>query len=521
MTARRARPAEAVGSGILLSRVTGLVRDISVAAFLGTQFAADAYWAAIKIPNIIRNLLGEGTLSASFVPVYSESLADPDVSAEDSRRLARSVLGGVAIIALLLSALGVIFAPWITGILLAASDEPTRDLTTKLVRILFPMSGVLIIGAWFLGVLNTHGRFFLPFAAPAIWNLSQVAGLLLAARMGSDRLAEALAWSALIGAVLQVGIQIPRALELSRVRRPGIELSHEPVRRVARNTLPVISSQGVLQISSLVDIMLASLAGAGAMAALGYSQRLAYLPISLFGMSVAAAALPAMSRDPDPAALRERLVNGWFQILFFVLPASLVLLLFGDLAVRLVYQRGEFGHDSTSLVAAVLAAYALGLVAASSIKLFAAGFHAMQDTATPMRVAVVSVGVGVTTSLVLTIGMRRAGLGSYSATGIALGSAIGSWTNLSLLWFLLGRKLDRVFPPAALRSVLRLVAAAAAAVIAASAVRYFVEPRLPWSGFAGSAALLGAVLTAGGGVYLAIARRPPSVGWPPDLDAGS
>lgn len=510
VTDRPARPAAAVGSGILLSRVTGLVRDIAVAAFLGTQFAADAYWAAIKIPNIIRNLLGEGTLSASFVPVYSESLASADVSDEDARRLARSVLGGVAITALLLSALGVIFAPWITAVLLAASDEPTRDLTTRLVRILFPMSGVLIIGAWFLGVLNSHGRFFLPFAAPAVWNLSQVAGLLLATRLGSDRLAEALAWSALIGAVLQVGIQIPRALELSRVRSPGLEWSHEPVRRVARNALPVISSQGVLQFSSLVDIMLASLAGAGAMAALGYSQRLAYLPISLFGMSVAASALPAMSRDTNPAALRERLVNGWFQILFFVLPAALVLLLFGDLAVRLVYQRREFGQDSTSLVSAVLAAYAVGLVAASSIKLFAAGFHALQDTATPMRVAIVSVAVGVATSLVLTIGMRRAGLGPYSAVGIALGSAVGSWTNLALLWFLLGRKLDRLFPPSALRSILRLGAAAAAAVVASSAVRWLLEPRLPWPGFVGSAVLFGAVLTAGGIVYLGIARRPPS-----------
>jgi putative peptidoglycan lipid II flippase len=521
MTKRRARPAAAVGSGILLSRVTGLVRDISVAAFLGTRFTADAYWAAIKIPNIIRNLLGEGTLSASFVPVYSESLADSDASADDSRRLASSVLGGVAVIALLLSALGVIFAPWITGVLLAGSDEATRDLTTRLVRILFPMSGVLIIGAWFLGVLNSHGRFFLPFAAPAVWNLSQVAGLLIAARLGSDRLAEVLAWSALLGAILQVGLQVPRALEQSRVRSPRFEWSLEPVRRVARNTLPVISSQGVLQFSSLVDIMLASLAGAGAMAALGYSQRLAYLPISLFGMSVAAAALPAMSRDPDPDSLRQRLVNGWYQILFFVLPASLVLLLFGDLAVGLVYERGEFGQESTTLVAAVLSAYAIGLVAASSIKLFAAGFHAVQDTATPMRVAVVSVAVGVTTSLVLTIGMRRAGFGPFSAIGIALGSAVGSWTNLALLWFLLGRKLDRVFPRSALRTVLRLGAAAAAAAVAASAARQFLEPRVPWTGFAGNAVLLGAVLAAGGLVYLGIARRPPSLESPPGDRASS
>ena len=146
VTSQRARPAAAVGSGILISRITGLLRDIAVAAFLGTQFAADAYWAAIKIPNIIRNLLGEGTLSASFVPVYSESLSGGDVDSVGAPRLARSVLGVVAVTALLLSALGVIFAPWITGVLLAASDEPTRDLTTRLVRILFPMSGVLIIG---------------------------------------------------------------------------------------------------------------------------------------------------------------------------------------------------------------------------------------------------------------------------------------------------------------------------------------------------------------------------------------
>jgi len=517
VTKSRARPAAAVGTGILVSRVTGLFRDMAVAAFLGTQFAADAYWAAIKIPNIIRNLLGEGTLSASFVPVYSECLTETGSGADQAPRLARSVLGLVAVTALLLSALGVVFAPWITGVLLAASDEPTRDLTTTLVRILFPMSGVLIVGAWFLGVLNSHGRFFLPFVAPAVWNLSQIAGLLVAARTGSDRFAEVLAWSALVGALLQVGIQVPGALRLARVRSPRIEWSHEPVRRVARNSLPVIASQGVLQISSLVDIMLASLAGAGAMAALGYSQRLAYLPISLFGMSVAAAALPVMSRDPRPEALRERLVTGWFQILFFVLPAALVLLLFGDLAVRLVYQRREFGPDSTSLVTAVLGAYAVGLVAASSIKLFASGFHALQDTTTPMRVAVLSVGVGVVASLALTVGMRRAGYGPYSAVGIALGSAIGSWTNLSLLWFLLGRRLERIVPVGAVRDIVRIAAAATAAAIAASGVRWFLEPRLPWTGFAGSALLFAAVLAAGGIVYLGIARKPPS----PDFAAAT
>ncbi|MEJ2483212.1 MAG: murein biosynthesis integral membrane protein MurJ [Gemmatimonadota bacterium] len=509
MNRRATGPATAVGTGILISRVTGLFRDVAVAAFLGTRFAADAYWAAIKIPNIIRNLLGEGTLSAAFVPVYSAALGESASDPVAPVRLSRSVLGIVAATALALSALGVLVAPWITDVLMVGSAEPTRELTTRLVRILFPMSGVLIIGAWFLGVLNSHGRFFLPFVAPAIWNLTQVAGLLLAVRLGSNRLAEALAWSALLGAVIQVVVQVPLARRLSGVDTPRFELSYEPVRRVARNTIPVISSQGVLQVSSLVDIMLASLAGPGAMAALGYSQRLAYLPISLFGISVAAAALPSMSREAQPEALRARLTRGWFQILFFVLPAAVVLLLFGDLAVGLVYQRREFGGDSTALVAAVLATYALGLVAASSIKLFAAGYHAMQDTSTPMRIAVTSVAVAVVVSVSLTLTFRRAGMGAYSAMGIAMGSSVGSWTNLVLLWVLLGRRIGPLFDSEALGRVLRIGLAAAAAGGAGFVLRAMLEPRVDSTSFAGRFVVFSIVLVAGAIVYFSIAGRPP------------
>jgi putative peptidoglycan lipid II flippase len=510
VTRARVRPAASVGAGILISRITGLARDVAIAAFLGTRFAADAYWAAIKIPNIIRNLLGEGTLSAAFVPVYTEHLGAPETAVPDrGRRLARSVLGGVIVTAALLSALGVLLAPWITGLLLAAADEPTRVLTTRLVRILFPMSGVLVVAAWFLGVLNSHGRFFLPFAAPALWNLSQIGGLILAAGAGAERTAEVLAWSALVGSFVQLAVQVPAALRLSGVRRPGLEWSHEPVRRVARNSLPVISSQGVLQISSLVDIALAALAGSGAMAALGYAQRLAYLPISLFGISVAAAALPAMSREATGPALRRRLVNGWFQVLFFVLPAAVVFLLFGDLVVRVVYERGEFDARSAALVTAVLGAYALGLVAASSVKLFASGFHALQDTATPMRIAVVSVAVGVLASASLTLWMRAAGYGALAATGLALGSAIGSWLNLALLWVTLRRRIGPLFDSLSLRGVLRLAAASGVATVLALAVRALLEDRLEGLGFAGDLLLLLAVLAAGAVGYLGVARRPP------------
>ncbi len=413
--------------------------------------------------------------------------------------------------AFLLSALGVLLAPWITGALLAGADAETRSLTTSLVRILFPMSGVLIVGAWCLGVLNSHGRFFLPFVAPTLWNLSQVAGLVLAVRIGYPSLVHALAWSALVGSLLQVGVQLPSARRLAGTLRGGRDWGWEPVQRVARNTLPVISSQGIFQISTLVDIALATMVGTGAMAALGYSQRLVYLPISLFGISVAAAALPQMSREATAEALRPRLVNGFFQILFFVLPTAVYLLMFGDLVIRVIYEYGEFGPESTNLVAAVLAAYSLGLVAASSIKLFASGFHAVQDTRTPMLIAAVAVGVGITISVTLTLSMKELDLGAWSALGVVLGGVVGAWLNLVLLWWLLSRRIGRLFEWAAVRAAARIALGALAAAAAAAATRGALTGHVPEDSLSGKFVYLATTLLAGAVPYLLIVRRPPLV----------
>lgn len=504
----------AVGAGILLSRITGLARDVAVAAFLGTNLLADAYWAAIKIPNIIRNLLGEGTLSAAFVPVYSETLEKHSAGSDQPTRLASSVLGIVLTAAVLLSALGVILAPWITNIVMWGAAEEPRRVTTELVRILFPMSGALIVGAWFLGVLNSHGKFFLPFVAPTIWNLSQIAGLFLAHALGSRNLAHALAWSALAGSLLQVAIQIPAARKLTGSLRPTAAWRWEPVRRVARNTLPVISSQGIFQISTLVDISLATLVGTSAMSALGYSQRLMYLPISLFGVAVAAASLPHMSRDATASRLRPRLVNGFFQILFFVLPAAVCFILFGDLIVRVLYQRGAFSETSTVLVAAVLGIYALGLVASSSLKLFASGFHALQDTRTPMLVAAVSVTIGIGLAVLFTLSARARlpdPYRPYAAMGIALGGAAGAWINLLLLWTMLDRRIGTLFDLEAAKAAIRLVIGAGAAALGAIAVRAGLGPTWSGRGFVFDLALLLAVVTGGAVPYLLITRRPPVI----------
>lgn len=504
------RPALAVAAGILLSRITGFLRDVAIAAFFGTSVAAGAYTAALKIPNVLRNLLGEGTLSASFIPVYSAFLAAGD--REGARRLARAVLGLLLLLAGLLSALGVLLAPWLTRLIAPGFEAEGTALTTDLVRILFPMAGVMILAAWTLGVLNSHRRFFLPFAAPMLWNLTQIGGLLLGAALDWERLIYVLAWSTLVGSLLQLGIQLPTTWRLLRSLRPTLERTWEPLRRVIRNAGPVAASQGVAQVSSFLDVVLASLLSEAAVAGLGYAQRLAYLPLSLFGTSVAASSLPEMSRDAGgergERALADRLASGFFRILYFVLPSAVVFLLFGDLVVRVLFERSQFGAESTRLVGWILAAYAVGLVASSSSRLFAAGFHALQNTRTPLRIAATAVGLGTAVGAGLMFWLAGRGVGDVAAAGLVLGGACGAWLNLGLLWRGLGKRLGPILPPGSGRRAQRLVLGAAIAGGAGFLARGWLEAALPGAGFGRSAALLAGTLLAVGVPYLLIAGSP-------------
>lgn len=533
------RSAASVGGGILLSRVTGFFRDVVIGAFFGTGVAVSAYNAALRIPNIVRNLLGEGTLSASFVPVYSALLEEDEEAAD---RVARAVLGVVVGMAGLLSALGVLLAPLLTRIVVPGWGGEAAALTTSLVRILFPMAGVMIVAAWCLGVLNSHRRFFLPFAAPVLWNLAQIAGLFVGEWAGWSPLVEVLAWSTLVGSVLQLGVQLPEVKRILGRVRPRLDWSLEPVRRVVRNAVPVIGSQGIFQLSSFLDLVLASVLPTAAIGGLYYAQRLAYLPLSLFGVSVATAALPEMSRDAaagdgDPAgeptqpapgseaaagdrpapgrsgpaaeALRDRLRSGFLQILWFVFPSAVALILFGDLVVSVLFQRGAFGAGSTALVWGILMAYAVGLVASSSVKLFAGGFHALQDTTTPMKLAAVAVASGVAVGAALMLGMKGAGLGALAVSGLILGGSLGAWLNLLLLWRGLRSRVGGIFRKREAWRVFRIVLAGAVAGGAGVAARMWLEGLLPGEALASRAALLAGTLVAAGVPYLLAAGRPP------------
>lgn len=382
-----------VGAGILLSRLAGLVREIAFAAFLATGMAADAFKAALRIPNLLQNLLGEGVLSASFIPVYSRLLEDDE---REAGRVAGAVAGLLAALAGTVAVLGVVFARPITVVLTPGFEGEKLDLTVDLVRIMTPGIAVLVLSAWCLGVLNSHRRFFLSYVAPVLWNAAQVA-VLVALGLGtaSDTdVATGLAWGVVAGGVLQFLVQVPSVRQVGRGIRVSLDRSRESVREVGRRFVPVVLGRGVVQVVGYLDLVLASLLAAGAVAAYTYAQVLYLLPISLFGMSVAAAELPELARLDTRAGLgevRRRLVAGLGRIAFFVAPIQAMYLVAGGVVVGALLQRRAFDADDTRLVWFVLAGASLALVATTASRLLQSSLYAIGDARTPAVIAVVRV----------------------------------------------------------------------------------------------------------------------------------
>jgi len=434
-----ARHAAQVATGIFLTRVLGYVRERVFAYYFGNDsIPADAFRAALRIPNTIRNLLGEGTLSASFIPVYAALNERPDKSA--ARSLAGAVLGLLLLASGVLALLGIGLAPAITTLIAKGFDEPRRQLTITLVRILFPMTGLMVISAWCLGILNTHRRFFLPYAAPALWNVAGIVAMLAAGTWFANRalpidaqlhrLSLALAWGTVAGSVLQIAVQLPTCWRLLRGIPLAFSTSPDGVRNVIVAWLPLLLGAGVAQLSGLIDTLLGSFTGPGGVSALGYAQLIQTLPISLFGVSVTAVSLPELSRDAvgtegaPNEQLRTRIAVGFRRIVFFVVPSSIAFIVLSREIVAALYQTGRFTAQATALVASVLAAYGVGLVGQATVKLFASGFYAMRDTRTPVKIAAFS--------LVISTGLAWLFMRWLGAPGIALGSSIGAFVNTTL-----------------------------------------------------------------------------------------
>jgi putative peptidoglycan lipid II flippase len=484
--------------GIGVSRVFGLVREQVVAFYFGRSAAYSAFIAAYKVPNLVRVLLGEGNLSASFIPVLAERMADAEPAAAE--RLARGVLGLLLVTVAVVTLAGMAAAPALAWVVAPGFDPELRQLVRRLIVILFPTMGFMVVGAWCMGVLHAHGRFLWPNLAPVFWSVAS-AGALIAfvGRVDADPV-YVLAWGVVAGSVLQLLVQLPATRAALGTLAPGGGWRDPAVARVLALFVPMLLGTGVAQLSTLVDIQIASFLGDGSVATLAYAQRLYLLPLSLFGVAVAQVALPALSHEAARSGdrIRDELGGAWRRMAFLMLPAALGLAAFGRPAVSLLFERGQFDPADTSAVTWVLAAYAAGLLAYGSVRLFATGFYAFQDTRTPVRVAVLALAVNVA------LGIALAWL--LGTPGIALATAAAAIANACVLGALLRRRLGRLLPAGSSGDVGRMLAAAALAAALGGAPYVWMLARWPDWGLvqrlAGTAGLYAGI----GGVYLGAAR---------------
>jgi putative peptidoglycan lipid II flippase len=458
-----------IAAGILLSRMLGFVREHFRARFLGAGIAADAFTAAFRLPNLLQNLFGEAALSASFIPVYAGVLARE--GEEEAGRVAGAVGAAMALAVSVFVLVGILLAPLLVDLVNPGFTGAQRDLTVLLARILFPGSGLFVMSAWCLGILNSHRKFFLSYAAPVLWNLAMIAALLYFRDRAPEDLSVRLAWASVVGALLQFVVQLPVVFRVAPRMRFAIRAASDHVRRVGRNFGPAFIGRGVVQLSAYVDQILASFLPVGSVAMLGFAANLYTLPVSLFGMSISAAALPEMARaaggtDGARAELRARLAAGLRRIAFFVVPSSVAFIAFGDVMVRLVFESGRFGRVQTLYTWGILAGSAVGLLAGTLGRLYSSTFYALQDTRTPLRFATARVALTAVLGYVFAFPLPRL-LGidlRWGAAGLTASAGLAAWVEFALLRRSLRRRIDAPSVPARLAATLWAVAAASAAV---------------------------------------------------------
>jgi putative peptidoglycan lipid II flippase len=430
----------AVSSGILLSRLIGLVRERVFAHYFGNSDAADAFRAAFRIPNFLQNLFGEGILSASFIPVYARLRAEE--RHEEATQLAEAIFAILFLLTSILTVAGIFATPLLMNVIIAPTwHGEKRLLTIHLVQILFPGAALLVMSAWCLGILNSHRKFFLSYTAPVIWNVAIITAMFWkGGHVGESSLAVVIAIASVIGSGLQFAVQVPTVLSFLRPLNLKPSLSTEHVRSVVRSFFPVFLSRGVVQISAYVDSLLATLLPTGAVSALAYAQTLNSLPVSLFGMAISAAELPAMSsalgtHEEISIVLRRRLELGLQNISFFVIPSAVGFAVLGDVIVATIYRSGNFKAEDVTWVWSVLAGSAVGLLATTSGRLYSSAFYALRDTRTPLNFAVLRVVVTIVLGYLFALPLpRQLGIDPrWGVAGLTLSAGLAGWMEFALL----------------------------------------------------------------------------------------
>ncbi|PTL81034.1 murein biosynthesis integral membrane protein MurJ [Vitiosangium sp. GDMCC 1.1324] len=443
-----------VAAGILASKLVGLVRERVFAHYLGNGIAAAVFKAALRIPNFLQNLFGEGVLSGSFIPVYAGLLGKGDQ--EEADRVAGAVFGLLALATGVMVALGMLATPLFVDTIAPGFEGEARAMAIRLVRILFPGTGMLVMSAWCLGVLNSHRKFLLSYLAPVVWNLAIITTLVVAGMRGmaEEPLAVVLAYGVVAGCFLQFLVQVPSVLKVLGHFRPMLTTANESVRQVLRSFGTVVLGRGVVQVSAYIDTSYASLIADRALSTLTYAQTLYLIPVSLFGAAVSAAELPEMSRaagagEAVAARLRARLEASSRRIAFFVVPSAMALLFIGDAVAGGLFQTGRFTSADTRYLWYVLMGASVGLVATALGRLYSSTFYALKDTRTPLRFAALRVVLDATLAWFLALRLPSLlGLPPHLGTAFfPISGGLMAWFESTMLRRMLSEKIGHVRLP--------------------------------------------------------------------------
>jgi len=477
-----------VALGTMVSRILGYIRDMLVAHVFGAGLMADAFYAAYRIPNLLRRLLGEGSLSASFIPVLSEYLNTR--SKEETQELINIVFTALAIVLAVLMLLGIVFAPQIVHIIAYGftSDPEKFALTVNLTRLMFPFLLFICLAALLLGIANTLSRFFIAAVAPASLSVAEIVFVMgIAPLLTPDNQIKGLAISVIAGGLGQFLIQWPQIRNMGWHLKFKINFNHPGLKRIGLLMLPALIGLSVDQINAFVDTMLASSLEQGSITALYYSNRVMQLPLAIFGIAFSSVALPAMSKavaEKNKPVLKETFNFAVRFIIFILVPSAIGLMVIGYPIIHVLFERGQFNRHATLLTNSAMFYYSLGLPAYAIAKVVASAFYSHQETRTPVKIAAMAMILNVILCLIL---MRYMGVG-----GLALASAVASYFNSGALLLILRKKIGLLGIRRIIKTTLKTLTAGVVMAVFAYWVAFRLLANQPFWGM--TLSLLGGVL---------------------------
>lgn len=481
-----ARAAGVVGLSTLMSRILGFVRDALVANLFGAGMAADAFFVAFRIPNLFRRLLGEGSLTSSFIPVFTEYLTKR--SKEDAAGLANAFFSIALVVLSLVTVAGIIFTPAIVTVMAHGfTSTPEKfQLTVTLTRMMFPYLLFVGLVALCMGILNSLRHFAAPALSPVLLNISIIVCTLFLAPYFKEPVM-ALAIGVVVGGISQLLLQFPF------LRRNGIPLKfhweprHPGVVRIGGLMAPSVIGLAVTQINVLVDTIVASFLEEGTVSYLYYADRLLEFPMGIFAIAIATAVLPPMSEKAaksDMDGVKETFSFALRLTLFLTIPAMVGLITLAVPIISILFQRGIFTYQTTIDTSMALYGFALGLPAFAGVRIIVPVFYALQDTRTPVKIAIVAMFTNITCNLIFMYPLKQFGL--------SLATSLAACVNFAMLAYILRKRVGRI----GARRVLTSASKVAAASILMGVTAYVICMTVNW-GTAGNISIKLAALTGG------------------------